>query len=152
MIRINLDDPVLARGRCAAASCERGGWSRDLCGAHYQRWMLGGRPDLDVFTADPGRPIRLKPGSERVDAFDLRSLRGQLRLEVAYSIQCRSDDRTVRLIPDMVRRFVSLLAASGCQSLLDRPVDEWVNAATAAGMASSNSRVIGQLRYTPTGG
>lgn len=147
MIRIEPDDPVFARGRCAVAGCERGGWSRALCGAHYQRWLYRGRPDLEVFTADPGRPIRLKPGSERVDTFDLRSLGGQLRLEVAYSIQCRHDDRTVRLIPDMVRRFVSLLATSGCGSLLDRPVEEWVDAASAAGMAGSNSRVIGQLRY-----
>lgn len=147
MIRIDPDDPVFARGRCAAADCQRGGWSKGLCGAHYRRWIDRGRPVLEAFVADPGPPIRVIPGSETVDTFDLRPLSGQLRLEVAYSIQCRHDDRTVRLIPDMIRRMVAWLAASGCGSLLNRSVEEWVAEAEAAGMVNSNSRTIGQLRY-----
>lgn len=45
--------------------------------------------------------------SERVDAFDLRGLALQLRLELAYSIQARHDERTVRLIPMMINRTMA---------------------------------------------
>ena len=37
VVEVDPDDPVFARGRCAVLGCERGGWSRNLCVAHYQR-------------------------------------------------------------------------------------------------------------------
>ena len=88
-----------------------------------------------------------RAGSQRVDAFDLHRLSLQPRLGVAYSIQCRHDDRTVRLIPEMIRQFIDLLATTGVGSLLDRPVDDWVSDAVATGRAGSGSRTVGQLRY-----
>ena len=147
LIRIDPDDPVFARGRCAVEGCERGGWARQLCGSHYNRWRSGGRPSMAEFCAASG-PITPRASSLRVDAFDLRRLELQLRLEVAYSIQCRHDDRAVRLMPEMIRQFVELLAAGEVTSLLDRPVDDWVAEAITTGRAGGGSRTIGQLRYT----
>lgn len=147
LIRIDPDDPVFARGRCSADGCQRGAWSRLLCGAHYNRWRLGGRPEMAEFCATTG-PITPRATSSRVDTFDLRGLDLQPRLEVAYSIQCRHHDRTVRLIPEMIRQLVNLLADADVGSLLDRSVDQWVKTAIATGRAGSGSRTVGQLRYT----
>lgn len=146
LIRIDPDDPVFARGRCSVDGCDRGAWSRLLCGAHYNRWRLGGRPEMPEFCATTG-PIVPRAGSSRVDAFDLRGLGLQPRLEIAYSIQCRHDDRSVRLIPEMIRQFVNLLGTAKVGSLLDRPVDDWAQTAIATGKAGSGSRTVGQLRY-----
>lgn len=145
IIRVDPDNPVFARGRCSAAGCDRGAWSRLLCGAHYNRWRLAGRPDMETFCTTSG-PIAARPNSW-VDAFDLRRLDRQLRLEVAYSIQCRHDDRSVRLIPDMIRQFVDLLATERVDSLLDRPVDDWVGRSIATRRGARGSRTVGQLRY-----
>ncbi len=146
LIRIDPDHPVFARGRCAVEGCERGGWSKQLCDSHYNRWRLTGRPPLDNYCATTG-PISRGRKLERTDAFDLRELPLQLRLEVAYSIQQRHDERRVRLIPVMIHQLVALLATSHASSLLDRPVDDWVAEAYATRRARTGSRTIGQLRY-----
>lgn len=148
LIPIDPDDPVFGRGRCQAEDCERGSWARGLCGAHHQRWKNHGRVDLAVFAAT-AKPVIPRVTSARVDMFDLRQLRDrrQLRLEVAYSIQCRHEDRGSRLMPEMIRQFVALLTASDIDSMLDRPADEWVDTAIATGLAARGSRTIGQLRY-----
>jgi len=146
LIRIDPDNPVFARGRCAVEGCERGGWSKQLCDSHYNRWRLADRPPLDDYYATTG-PIASRGPLERTDAFDLRELPLQLRLEVAYSIQRRHDERRVRLIPVMIHQLVALLAAAQAASLLDRPVDDWVAEALVTGRARTGSRTIGQLRY-----
>jgi len=66
-----------------------------------------------------------RDAGERLDGMCVRDIRllqpaewGPARpepaaaLEVAYSIQCRYDDLTVQLIPDMIRQFVDLFAAA----------------------------------------
>jgi integrase len=146
LIRIDPDHPVFARGRCAVEGCERGGWSKQLCDAHYNRWRLAGRPPIDDYCATTG-PISRARALDRTDAFDLRELSLQLRLEVAYSIQLRHDQRRVRLIPVMVHQLVAMLAAASVTSLLERPVDDWVAEANLTGRARAGSRTIGQLRY-----
>jgi integrase len=146
LIRIDPDHPVFARGRCAVEGCERGGWSKQLCDAHYNRWRLADRPSMADYCATTG-PIPARGTRDRTDAFDLRELALQLRLEVAYSIQQRHDERRVRLIPVMVHQLVALLAASQATSLLERPVEDWVAEAIATGRARTGSRTIGQLRY-----
>ena len=146
LIRIDVDNPVFARGRCAVAGCGRGGWSRRLCDSHYNRWRLSGRPDLDVFAATDG-PITPRAGSERVDAFNLTGLPEGLRLEAAYSIQCRHDDRAVRIIPVMINQFVAVLADTATTSMLDLPAEDWVRLAIATGRGGSGSRTVGQIRY-----
>ena len=98
LIRIDPDHPVFARGRGAVEGCERGGWSKQLCDAHYNRWRLADRPPMADYCATTG-PIPARGTRDRTDAFDLRELALQLRLEIAYSIQQRHDERRVRLIP-----------------------------------------------------
>jgi integrase len=144
VIRVDPDDPVFARGRCRVEGCSRGGWSRMLCSAHYNRWRRYGCVDLDVFATSTG-PVKPKTTSRWVDVFDLSGLPRRLRLEVAYSIQCRHDDRTVRLLPTMISRLVGLLTASGAGSLLDRSLDQWMVFVAQEG--DLGSRTIGQLRY-----
>lgn len=146
IIHIDPDDPVFARGRCQVTGCDRGAWSRLLCSSHYNRWRLHGRPERDTFLATTG-PIKARATSRLVDVFDLRDLPTQLRLEVAYSIQCRHDDRGVRLLPTMISRLIDLLTGSGVQSLLDRSLDQWAVAAAEHPLSDNGGRTVGQLRY-----
>ena len=146
VIRIDPDDPVFARGRCRVAGCDRGAWTRLLCSAHYTRWRRRGQPDLDSFIAATG-PIRLGSTNTVVDVFDLRSLPSCLRLEIAYSIQCRHDDRSVRLLPTMISRLIELVGDSGAKSLLELSAQQWADAARARPLADRGGRTIGQLRY-----
>ena len=122
LIHADPDNPVFARGWCQVHGCERGAWTRLLCGAHYEHWRRAGPVDRDTFlaTAPPIRGV-----SDRIDTFDLRGLTPQLPLEVAYSIQCRHDDRTVRLLPTMIIRLVDLVAAAKVASLLDHSLQRW---------------------------
>ncbi|MCY4495497.1 MAG: hypothetical protein OXB92_16760 [Acidimicrobiaceae bacterium] len=62
-----------------------------------------------------------------MDVFDLSALAVGPRLEVAYVLQCRHDDRTVRVPPSTVRHLVALLADSDAGSLLDRPLKDWLD-------------------------
>ena len=123
LIRIDADNPVFARGRCQVAGCGRGAWTRMLCNGHFGRWRHSGRPDVAAFAATTSV---LQGRSDRVDAFDLRGLPQQLRLEIAYSIQRRHDERTVRLIPIMINRLVALVTAAGATSLLDHTLPRWI--------------------------
>lgn len=146
MIPIDVDNPVFAPGRCQVAACVRGTQARGLCAAHYIRWRHAGKPDLAGFCATTGA-IAERAGSERARVFDLGALRPQARLEMAYSIQCRSDDRTVRLLAETVRQTVRLLADADTESLLDRPLDEWLQDAVTWGLVGPSSRTLVQLRY-----
>lgn len=144
IIRVDPDGPVFGRGRCSVPDCERTAWSRLLCMAHYNRWHHAGKPaDIEAFASTTG-PIRTRAGS--VDAFDLSRLRPQARAEVAYVLQCRHDDRAIRIPPTVVSHLIALMAGSGCESLLDRPVQHWIEAVRAKGHRDP-SRTIGLVRY-----
>jgi len=147
VIHANPDNPVFARGRCQVSACGRGAWSQLLCDAHYNRWRLHGRPDRKVFLATTPAIVGR---SGYVDAFDLRRLPSQVRLEIAYSIQGRHDDRTIRLLPVMINRLVDLVSATGVNSLLDLSIQGWAAAAVDHGIKDSSSRMLGQLRYAWT--
>ena len=92
LLRPGADDPVLGRGSCCVEQCSRLVWARGLCPAHYNRWRLRGKPDIAHF-ASTAAPIAERANSGRVDAFDLSALPAQAKLEVAYALQCRSDER-----------------------------------------------------------
>lgn len=144
LIHVDPDHPVFARGRCRVPGCGRGAWTRMLCNGHYGRWRQANGPDLAEFAAATG-PFRDR--SERIDAFDLRGMRHQVRLEIAYSIQCRHDERTVRLIPMMINRCVGLVTATGVTSLLDHALPRWTLLAHQHGLTDTGGRAMGQLRY-----
>lgn len=48
------DHPVLGRGVCAVAGCDRSPSGNGLCSAHQRRWLDAGRPEMTEFLADPG--------------------------------------------------------------------------------------------------
>ena len=93
-----------------------------LCYRHLRRWWQRGRPDLAEFDR-----VCSEPAAARLRA-DLTVLPRQLRLEVQYALQCRSDDRTVRTRPAMIRIAVQRLADSGAGSLLDLSEQDWRSA------------------------
>lgn len=47
-------DPVLGRSACLVADCNRSRTEYGLCSSHGRRWRGRGRPELDLFLADPG--------------------------------------------------------------------------------------------------
>ena len=116
VIAVSPEDPVSGRGRCGPAGCGRSAWARDLCSAHHQRWANHGKPDLGEFKAGAAAAA-VRAGSENADGFDLSALAVGARLEVAYVLQCRHDDRAVGVPPSTVRHLVGLLANSGAGSL-----------------------------------
>jgi integrase len=48
------DHPVLGRGPCSVAGCDRSPSGNRLCATHQRRWADRGRPDMAAFLADPG--------------------------------------------------------------------------------------------------
>ena len=145
IVRVDPDDPVFGRGRCGVEGCARTSWARQLCAAHHQRWTKHGKPAVDGFRSTTG-PIAVRAGSELVDAFDLSGLAIHARLEVAYILQCRHDDRSVRVPPSTIRHLVGLLTAANVVSLLDRPLGAWFDAVRARGWKDP-TRTIALLRY-----
>ncbi|WP_419554657.1 hypothetical protein [Candidatus Poriferisodalis sp.] len=145
VIAVSPEDPVFGRGRCGVVRCGRSAWARGLCAAHHQRWASHGKPDLGEFKAGAAA-VAVRAGSENVDGFDLSALAVGPRLEVAYVLGCRHDDRTVRVPPPTVRHLVGLLADSGAGSLLDRPLQDWLDEVRSRGHKDP-SRTIGLVRY-----
>ena len=90
-----------------------------FCLGHDNRWKGNGRPDVDEFAASCENP---GPGQEHID---LRRLPAGLRLEVQYVLQCRSDEQTAKLPPREIHPLVTVLAAAGASSLLERPEEWW---------------------------
>ena len=120
-------DRMLGAADCAVPGCDRQVRGRDLCGSHYSRWRRTGRPAMAAFIASTG-PLATRTGLRLTQCYDLRPLPAGLRLELAYALQCRLDERAAGLRPAQVARAVKLLAATGAASLLDHPPDEWVAA------------------------
>jgi hypothetical protein len=49
-----------------------------------------------------------------------------MRLEIAYAIQCRVDERRTITRPHSIRRLLRALPGAGVASLLDRSPDSWM--------------------------
>lgn len=111
--------PPLRRGPV----CRFGGCSLDaegtvdLCRAHRSRWVRHGRPSIEAYL--------ISCESYGRDRFDLRALPMPMRVEVAYAIQRRVDERRTKTRPDLLRRLLGQLPASGATSLLDRSPEQW---------------------------
>lgn len=145
VIRVAADDPVFGRGACDVDACRRPAWARRLCHAHYLRWRRDGQTERQQFIATTG-PIAESARAASIGTFDLAALRPQARLEVAYVIQCRQNDRAQRLLGATVRHLVGLLAEADVDSLLDRPLPVWLDRIAARGWVDP-SRTIGLVRY-----
>jgi len=112
-------DLVLAGRRCAVPGCGRRCQGRGLCNSHYSRWHKAGKPDLAEFTAATGPIARPWAGLRAGECYDLRVLPSPLRLEIAYALQCRSDQRAAGLRPCQVAVAARRLARAGVASLLE---------------------------------
>jgi integrase len=113
-------EPLPAADNCRFPGCELDAeGSAGLCGHHRYRWIRAGRPPLDswLLTCETfGR-----------DRFDLRPLPMPMRLEIAYAIQCRVDERRTMTRPHHIRRLLRALPGGGVASLLDRSPESWMS-------------------------
>ena len=92
-----------------------------FCQGHGATWKVNGRPEPGGFAARYGDDDPV-PGHERIFA---GSLPPQLKLEIQYALQRRSDERAGKAPPFIVMIMVRFLAGSGASSPLDRTEQEW---------------------------
>lgn len=85
-----------------------------FCHAHNQTWKANGRPDVDAFASDFGGF-----SSTADETVRLAELPPQLRLEIAYALQCRRDERGSKTFPAVVMQLVRFLTEAGASSLLE---------------------------------
>jgi site-specific recombinase XerD len=124
---------------CAVAGCEllveQG--EPGLCRSHRTRWRTHGRPALEEFLfscATYGEP-----------RFGLRELTPQARLEIQYTLQCRTDERRARTAPRSIQPLLRYLAEHRTASLLDHSVGFWV--AQVAPQRSGTTTIRAFIRY-----
>lgn len=110
------DHPVCALSYCTLWTHGRS----PFCVNHKSRWEAVGRPPIEEFTV-----LCESYGDDR---FDFRALgeRRQLKLELQYALQCRNDERQVKTPAAVARPVIALAVASPAASLLDWPVQRWV--------------------------
>ena len=117
--------PPAGQQDCLTGFC--GLWTEldiPFCQGHGATWKVSGRPEPGGFAArylydDP------VPGHERIF---VESLPPQLRPEIRYALQRRSDERAGKAPPLIVMIMVRFLAGSGASSLPDRTEQEWRDA------------------------
>lgn len=89
-----------------------------LCLHHRNRWGRANRPPLESWL--------LGCATFGQDRFDLRPLPLPMRLEIAYAIQCRVDERRTITRPHSIRRLLRALPGGGVTSLLERSPESWM--------------------------
>jgi integrase len=115
------------RAECLLPFCEL--WTENaghqFCKAHDTRWRQLGSPE-------PGEFIEhcLLRGKARID---FRGLPPQLRLEIQYAVQCRRDQETITLPPQVAGWAVRRARDAGVESLLDLSEDQWRQASGSKG-------------------
>lgn len=105
-----------------------------LCRSHRARWRAQGRPAIEEFVfscATYGEP-----------RFDLRGLTNQARLEIAYTLQCRADERRTRTTPRSIQPLLRYLAEQQVGSLLDHSSGFWLAQASAGLQGTSTLRAF----------
>jgi integrase len=118
---------VQLRAECLLPFCML--WTENaahqFCKAHDTRWRQLGSPE-------PGEFIEhcLLRGKARID---FRDLPAQLRLEMQYAVQCRRDQETITLPPQVAGWAVRRAREAGVESLLDLSEGEWRQASGGKG-------------------
>jgi hypothetical protein len=90
-----------------------------LCVHHRNRWSRANRPEIEGWL--------LGCATFGADRFDLRALPTVMRLEIAYAIQCRADERRTITRPHSIRRLLRALPGAGAASLLDLGPEQWMD-------------------------
>ena len=110
--------PLKRAASCALTHCLLDGEGPSgLCRSHRTRWARHGRPPVAEYVVSCESFGR--------DQFDLRALPMPIRVEITYAIQRRVDERRTKTGPDLLRRLLGQLPASGSTSLLDRSPETW---------------------------
>jgi integrase len=112
--------PVITRANaepCGFPDCRFPILSYGLCDGHQYRWTKLGRPLLAEL---PAVVERL-----RYPGFDLTGLPPLLRLEFAYLLQLRTDQRRTHIPVGDWDRAVRLVLAAGVESVRDRHLEFW---------------------------
>jgi integrase len=133
------------RPTCRVASCPLWAQPRSpLCRGHHVRWHSHGYPDIEAFVA-----VCAAAGPAR---FDFRALgeRAQVRLELQYALQCRSDEQRVRTRPWMVQPVIAFVAGTQVTSLLDWSLEQWTGAFLQARRERQRSSQLAFLRHAHT--
>jgi integrase len=116
--------PVPAPRECLVSSCDLWAQPRQqLCFLHDQQWWRcrqSGKKDITQFARDCD--------AERHDSaarVDLGCLQPQIRLEVAYALQCRRDQTKAKVRAGCVATLARFLAGTGAGSLLEYSEQQW---------------------------
>lgn len=114
--------PVPALGAvCQVPHCDLWPQAQNpFCHSHAVTWRANGRPHVENFIA---RFTTVGVPADQI--VRLGTLPPQLRLEVAYALQCRRDERTTKTAPGVVMVMVRYLAGVAEDSLLERTEDHW---------------------------
>jgi integrase len=114
-----------------------------FCRGHMARWHYHGRPDPAAF-AERCRTY----GAPR---FDFRPLgdRPQLRLELQYALQCRSDEHRTPTRHWTVQPVIRVVAGTTVTSLLDWSAERWKQEFPVRGSQHTNGE-LAFLRYART--
>ncbi len=94
-----------------------------FCKAHETRWRQLGSPGAEEFLAHC-----LLRGKTRID---FRKLAPRLKLELQYAVQCRRDQETITLRPQVASWVIRQARAAGVASLLDLTPGQWRDLAAA---------------------
>jgi len=80
VLAFEASDPIFGGGSCRVEGCARSARGQGLCAGHHQRWVDGGRGDLDAFAATTdSRWRRQRPNAAcRVESCDYGVARGRL--------------------------------------------------------------------------
>jgi integrase len=118
---------VQPRAECLLPFCAL--WAENaahqFCKAHDTRWRQLGSPEPSEFIEHC-----LLRGRARID---FRDLPAQLRLEMQYAVQCRRDQETITLPPQVAGWAVRQAREAGVESLLDLSEGEWRQASGGKG-------------------
>lgn len=138
-----LADPLPVKQPAPGATCAIGHcdlWphaASAFCHAHHATWKRNGCPEVEQF-AHGFAAMRVTADQ----TVCLEGLPSQLKLEVAYALQCRRDDRSSRCPPAVVMQVVSFLREAGGTSLLDRTEHEWATSIGRPAPRDSNPRAL----------
>lgn len=108
-----------------------------FCRSHTATWRANGRPEVDEFIKRFSAIV--VPADQIVR---LGALPPQLRLEIAYALQCRRDERATKTAPTVVMAVVRFLAEVQAHSLLERSEHDWRTSIGRPAPADSNPRAL----------
>jgi hypothetical protein len=123
---------------CAIEHCDLWPHAASVfCHAHHATWQRNGGPDVTQFADEF---VTAAAPADQVVRLD--GLGPQLRLEVAYALQCRRDERGTTCPPAVVMQVVRFLVEADEMSLLVRTEQQWATSIGRPAPTDSNPRAL----------